>query len=135
MLLPRDARIRVIGGQDAAFLADGVNYDEGGALEKQLGRRKDTEPGAWRIELSPAGDSTDTLFLVVLLPSSLDAAPEHRVRLLEDGDRVGCEISGPQRTTRWWFRPGDNGLDVELVSASGKTSHYPLWAESASGNR
>jgi len=114
ILLPKTPQVRIVGGKDAAFLVDGTNYDEDGTLETQLRKRKGAEAGSWRIEISPATDAADTLFLVVMLPSSLTSSPAHQVRLLEETDRLGCEIAGPQRTTRWWFSPGRNGLDVEV---------------------
>jgi len=128
ILLPKTAKVRIVGGKGAAFLADGMNYDEDGALEEKLRRRKDTEPGAWRIEISPANDAADALFLVVMLPSSLTSPPAHHVRLLEETDRLGCEVVGPKRTTRWWFRPGRNGLDVEVISSNGESNRYPVWS-------
>jgi hypothetical protein len=129
ILLPKTARVQIIGGNNAAFLVDGTNYDEDGALEKQMRKRKNTEPGAWRVEISPENDATDTLFLVVMLPSSLTSSPAHQVRLLEETDRLGCEIAGPKRTTRWWFSPGRNGLDVEVISPSGASTTYPVWSK------
>jgi len=134
ILLPKTPKVRIVGGKDAAFLADGINYDEDGALEKQLRRRKNTEPGAWRIEISPANDTADSLFLIVMLPSSLASATTHQVRLLEETDRLGCEITGPQRTTRWWFYPGHKGLDIEVIAADGKRKRYPLRVEKSSAD-
>jgi len=128
ILLPKTPQIQFIGGNNAAFLADGTNYDEDGALEKQMLKRKHTEPGAWRIEISPANDAADALFLIVMLPSSLAASPAHHIRLLEETDRFGCEIIGPQRTTRWWFSPGQNGADIEVISGNGKNTRYPVWS-------
>jgi hypothetical protein len=46
----------------------------------------------------------------------LGVQPEHRVRLLEDAVRVGCEIVGPKRTTKWWFDRSANGSLVESIS-------------------
>jgi hypothetical protein len=129
ILLPITPQVQLIGGNNAAFLADGTNYDEDGTLEKQLRKRKKMEPGAWRIEISPANDATDALFLVVMLPSSLTSSPPHQVRLLEKTDRLGCEIAGPKRTTRWWFKPGRNGLDVEVIAPSGEMTRHPIWSE------
>jgi hypothetical protein len=108
---------------------DGTNYDEDGALEKQMLKRKNTEPGAWRVEISPENDAADTLFLVVMLPSSLTSSPAHQVRLLEETDRLGCEITGPKRTTRWWFSPGRNGLDIEVISLDGEITRHPVWVK------
>ena len=35
-------------------------------------------------------------------------------KVAADG-RVGAEIAGPRRTTRWWFEPGRLGARVEVV--------------------
>ena len=65
--------------------------------------------------------------MVVMLPSSLTARPEHQIRLLEDDGRVGCEIAGPERTTRWWFSPGRNGLDIEILAPGKESSMHAIW--------
>ncbi|HEX7272006.1 MAG TPA: hypothetical protein VF420_07645, partial [Casimicrobiaceae bacterium] len=46
----------------------------------------------------------------------------HKVRLLQSGNRVGCEVVGPNRTTRWWFEPGRNRAEIEVVG--GADSHH-----------
>ena len=118
VLLPKEAQINAIGGPGFEFFVDDKNYDEGGKLQeliKRLGPGRG-EPGAWRLEVSPASDAKADQFLVVMLPSALAGRPAHRVRLLEEGGRVGCEIAGPKRTTRWWFTPGKNGVDVQVVA-------------------
>jgi hypothetical protein len=132
ILLPKKPQVRIVGGNNAAFLADGTNYDEDGALERQMRKRKKTEPGAWRIEISPEYDAADALFLIVMLPSSLTSYPTHQIRLLEEADRLGCEVVGPKRTTRWWFTPGRNGFDVEVIAPSGERNRYPVWSEGSS---
>jgi hypothetical protein len=58
------------------------------------------------------------VFLVVLLPRVGTAPPAPRVRLLESGNRVGCEIVGLNRTTRWWFERGRDAAEIEVVGAS-----------------
>jgi hypothetical protein len=128
VLLPMAAEIQFVGGKGASFLVDGVNYDEDGGVKELLGRRKGLEPGAWRIEVTPANDDEDNLFLVVMLPSKTPS-PAHRIRPLNDTGRLGCEIAGPTRTTRWWFTPGRNGLDVDVVSGDGTTFSYPVWSQ------
>jgi hypothetical protein len=70
-----------------------------------------------------------TNFLVVMLPSSQTSSPTHHIRLLEEADRLGCEIAGPKRTTRWWFSPGRNGLDVEVISPDGEMTRHPVWVK------
>jgi len=126
VLLPKDAVINPLGGRGFEFFVDDRNYDENGTLRELIGKlgSNGAEAGAWRIEVSPARDAKDDLFLVVLLPSGGDARPAHRVRLLELGDRVGCEIVGPNRTTRWWFEPGRNGAQIDIVS--GPDAHHYL---------
>ena len=118
VLLPREAVINAIGGRGLEFLADDKNYDENGTLYETIRKLGPTngEPGSWRIEVSPPQDETDDQFLVVLLPVAGASVPAHRVRLLESGKRVGCEVVGPNRTVRWWFEPGQNGAEVEVFT-------------------
>ncbi len=125
VLLPKDPVINPLGGRGFEFFVDDRNYDENGALRELIRKQgpNGAEPGAWRIEISPPRDAKEDLFLVVLLPSAGDARLVHRVRLLESGDRVGCEIVGPNRTTRWWFEAGRNEAQIEIVSGS-DTHHY-----------
>lgn len=128
VLLPKGAQINPIGGDGLEFFVDNKNYDENGTLQKtikQLGRNR-SEPGAWRIEVSPPQDAIDDVFLVVLLPSTLTARPQHRVSLLESGTRVGCEIVGPTRTTRWWFEPGRNGAEIEILVGEESRRHVVM---------
>jgi VanZ family protein len=128
VLLPKDASINAVGGPGLEFLAGDRNYDENGKLAdivKKLGPNR-SEPGAWRIEVSPPRDAREDRFLVVMLPSAFGTTPAHRVRLLESGDRVGCEIAGPNRTTRWWFTPGRNGVQVQVTEGTRTTDHDVL---------
>ena len=127
VLLPRDAVIHTIGGRGFEFFVNDRNYDENGTVQnviKQLGPNEG-EPGAWRVEVSPALGLKKDLFLVVLLPTAADEVPTHDVRLLESGNRVGCEIVGPNRTTRWWFEAGRNGVEIE-VSSHGEERRYAI---------
>jgi VanZ family protein len=118
VLLPKDAVINAIGGHGLEFFVDDKNYDENGTLQEfiqKLGANRG-EPGRWRIEVSPPQDATDDQFLVVLLPLAGANVPAHRVRLLESGKRIGCEVVGPNHTVRWWFEPGHNGAEVEVFA-------------------
>ena len=125
VLLPKGALIKSVGGPGLEFVVDGKNYDENGKLEAMIAKLGPNrgEPGAWRIEVSPPKDETEDSFLVVLLPTAWGVQPAQRVRLLESGPRVGCEIAGPKRTTRWWFEPGSNQVDIE-VAAGGEVRRY-----------
>lgn len=116
VLLPKDALINAIGGPGFEFFVDDQNYDEKGKLQetiKKLGPGR-AEPGAWRLEVSPGRDAKSDLFLIVMLPATLTGQVTHRVRLLEEGGKVGCEVVGPKRTTRWWFGARNNELEVEI---------------------
>jgi VanZ family protein len=120
VLLPKQAVINAVGGRGLEFLVDDKNYDENGTLQeliRKLGPNRG-EPGKWRIEVSPPQDATDDQFLVVLLPTAGSSTPNHRVRLLESGKRVGCEVVGPNRTVRWWFEPGRNHAEIEVLAGS-----------------
>jgi VanZ family protein len=132
VLLPKDALINTIGGHGFEFFVDAKNYDENGTLYEAIRKAgaRNVEPGAWRIEVSPPQDETEDVFLVVLLPHAGNAAVP-RVRLLESGKRVGCEIVGPNRTTRWWFEPGHEGAEIEVESGVDR-SRYEIKGPEAS---
>ena len=120
VLLPKEALINAVGGRGLEFFVDDRNYDENGTLPdliRKLGPNN-AEPGAWRIEVSPPGDEREDMFLVVLMPIIGTSHPVPRVRLLESGKRVGCEIVGFNRTTRWWFEQGHIEAEVEVSSGS-----------------
>ena len=125
VLLPSEAAVNVVGGPGLEFFVDDRNYDENGTLWETVKKRPAPapEPGAWRVEVSPSGDTREDRFLVVLLPTGPGVRPEHAVRLLEDGGRVGCEIVGPKRTTRWWFDASVNGPTVEIFDTTGVREH------------
>ena len=120
--------INPVGGRGLEFFVDDKNYDENGTLRELIRKLGPTngEPGAWRIEVSPPSDEKEDLFLVVLLPTAAAERPKHQVRLLESGKRVGCEIVGPNRTTRWWFDPGRNHVEIEVKGA---------WSEAGTRSR
>ncbi len=132
VLLPKGATINAIGGHGFEFFVDDKNYDENGTLQNAIRKLgpNNGEPGAWRVEVSPAEDAADSQFLVVLLPTGVNERPTHRVRLLESGARVGCEVVGPKRTTRWWFDPARNGLELEVIAGS-QERRYPIVGQPA----
>jgi VanZ family protein len=106
VLFPERHVLRAVGGPGFEFFVGDRNYDEGGAVLSLVRqpRRRGVEPGEWRIELAPAVAAEQDEFLVVMLPSAAAGeAPTHRITKILAGDRVGCEIAGPKRTTRWLF--------------------------------
>ena len=91
-------RVHIVGAT-TPLPVDGTNYDEDGALEKQMLKRKkrNREPGAkYRLKMSRGHPIPDRH-----AAASLTSSPTHQVRLLEEKDMLGCEIVGPKRTTRW----------------------------------
>ena len=132
VLLPKDALINTLGGRGFEFFVDDRNYDENGTLHDATRMGRDVEPGAWRIEVSPPGDATEDEFLVVLLPRGAgNAPPVPQVRLLESGKRVGCEIVGPTRTTRWWFEPGHDKAEIEVENGVARSRYEVKGPEAA----
>lgn len=123
VLLPRAAALLPVGGRGLEFLVDGRNFDEDGKLldviERSPAHRSET--GRWRLELMPLADAAADQFLVVMLPTRLGQPAPHRVRLIEDGDRVGAEVAGPRRTVRYWFRAGELAAQVQVTGATGGT--------------
>lgn len=124
VLLPKHPVINALGGHGFEFFAGDRNYAEGGKVYDMIRNLKSTqaEPGTWRIEVSPPDDAVSDLFLIVMLPGN--PPPPHRVRLLEEKDRVGCEIAGPKRTTRWWFERDRNSAEIEVFNSDGGVSHH-----------
>ena len=108
----------------AKITVDGKNYDEGGRAQAAIAKLAHgrAEPGAWRIELMPSEAAKEDQFLVVMFPTTTAAAPAARVTRIEAEGRVGAEIVGPRRTTRWWFVPGQLGATVEVIERHG---HLP----------
>lgn len=123
VVLPVQRTLQLVGGEARAFEVDGYNYDQGVATT--LARRRDAEPGQWRVELSPSIDSLEERFLVVMLPSTAGKAPGHRItRLTENDTRViGLEVAGPTRVTRWYFNSAGTGLRIEVGDEHGGRMH------------
>lgn len=125
VVLPRERFLTLIGGRGFEFFVDGHNYNVEGKLWDKLRKGENApEPGAWRIELSPAREAADNQFLVVLLPTRIGETPPHQIRPLQAGNEVGCEIRGPRRTTRWWFTPGQLGVRIEVEDGGAVSLHH-----------
>lgn len=108
VLWPIKPDLTAVGGPGKEFWVDGKNYDDDGRLKALIARKhkqgNHSEPGAWRIELSPSTSSADDDFLVVMLPRLAKEGPaSHQIRRLESGAGPAVEVVGPRRTTRWYF--------------------------------
>lgn len=129
VLLPANHNISIVGGIGSEFLVDGKNYDEDGKTTELLEskRRKTIEAGSWRVELSPAAMRQEDLFMVVLMPyGTSDLNPPARVRRLEDGSRIGCEITTGKHKTTWWFDRQGSGPVIQINSADGRLRTHDL---------
>lgn len=119
VLLPKQAYVNIIGGRGFQFYVDGKNYDDNGrvftVLRKRLAGHYHPEPGAWRIEVSPTLEHKTDNFLVVMFPTLGTKAPKASVRYLEFQNKPGCEIHGPQRTSRWVFDPTTGAVHVTII--------------------
>ncbi|MAT66089.1 MAG: heparinase, partial [Gammaproteobacteria bacterium] len=118
ILLPEQPRIQRIGGEGQEFRLGDRNYDDDGAVYTRIAKRDERgrtlEPGAWRLEVSPSAPARLDHYLVVMLPSLLDAGRATEARRLPDRDNaVGCEIRSGERRSQWWF--ARDGSQVELV--------------------
>jgi VanZ family protein len=120
VILPESHLLTAIGGPGFEFYVDGRNYDEEGKLKIPPRRpgAAGPEPGAWRIELSPQREALSDRFLVVLLPAPLGEAPAHQISRFEEGLRLGLEIKGPQRTTRWLFDRERGLADLRVIEGA-----------------
>ncbi|MHC4739896.1 MAG: heparinase II/III domain-containing protein [Planctomycetota bacterium] len=79
-LLPADARVEVIGGPGKEFWSDGQNFPI-------ANKRRECEPGAWRVEVYPGTARKRDIFCHVLYAtdSVREAAPEVQIT---DGEQV-----------------------------------------------
>jgi len=122
VLLPETANISAIGGFNQEFFIGNKNFNSHGKVAETVKRKRSLpEPGAWRVEISSKINTKDDTFLVILLPSLADKTMQYRIRKLNDKDKVGCEIIGPQRTTRWWFNTKNHSTQVEIIT---NNTHY-----------
>ena len=133
ILLPKDPIIHIIGGKGFEFFVDGKNYDEKGQVAEMVRTvKKNAEPGTWRVEVMPSVDAKEDLFLNVLLPSSGQQHPTHKIKLLESGNHPTCEVQGPTRTTQWRFNRGGNDVEIKIqnnINHAKASRSYHVFAE------
>lgn len=127
VLYPRDARIVPIGGKGFEFFVDGLNFDENGTLAANIARGpSDLDPGAWRLEISPAAPALEDRFLVVLRPG-LGALPPLDATVVEQADGIVADISLPGR--RLALRYPHDRLAVEATVTLADGSRRTLSVE------
>lgn len=92
VLLPRaeNSQARLVGGPGKEFSVFGKNYAND--VDPQRLAHGSMEPGAWRIEVSPAEPRAEDLLLNVMQMTDRTAGEILPVQRLETSDRVGCLI-------------------------------------------
>jgi hypothetical protein len=85
-LAPAKHEIRAIGGPGKEFWVDGANYPPGRSP------RENEEPGAWRVEVSPAEERTDDRFLHVIFIGKEGAAVPAKPGSFTAGGMQGCRV-------------------------------------------
>lgn len=119
VLFPRDARIVPIGGKGFEFFVDGQNYDEDGGIDANIARGPpELDPGAWRLEITPAQPALEDRFLVVLRPG-LSPLPALETKVLETADNIGTEIALPGHSLTLRYPRDRLAVEVTLTQADG----------------
>lgn len=92
-LLPRDARLELVGGPGREFWIDGRNHPP--AASSMQGKWADIA-GRWRMEVSPGGKRTLDYFLHALLVDDAGAPPVDpgEVRPVEGTGCAGAHVAG-----------------------------------------
>lgn len=85
-VFPEDAEISLVGGRGKEFFVNGVNYPPSRTA------RATEEPGAWRVEVSPAGKRTSDRFLHVLFPADAGEPAPPRPEAIAAGDLCGVVV-------------------------------------------
>lgn len=134
VIRPRQPQLHPVGGPGFEFWVDGKNYDENGTLAQAIARKgQPTEPGAWRIELSPPAPQREDEFLVVLIPRLAGDSSRPSVRELRQGADYGVEITAGSEARRWWFISGQQGVRLEYngqilpISVEQEFAEEPSW--------
>ncbi|HEB78463.1 MAG TPA: DUF4962 domain-containing protein [Methylothermaceae bacterium] len=115
VLYPRDAYLNPIGGTGFEFWVDGRNYDENGEIWRRVARAPEPkpEPGRWRVEIVPPVARQRDRFLMVLKPALRGRHNATIVTPIEEGNTIGCRLTGTDRTVSLRFPASLDGVIVE----------------------
>lgn len=97
VLLPQRAQITTLGGPGKEFWVDGKNYDDDGGVFKALRsqRRRETEAGAWRIEVTPGFQTSQRDHFLVALDPKLDwSEPPPAIQCSQQSGAIDCVVRG-----------------------------------------
>ncbi len=125
VIRPRQPSINLIGGPGFEFYADGKNYDAGGKVWQAVKtRKKDAQPGRWRVELESQNEEEELHFFVVLVPRLEDA--RENLSVTKDTNGQGVTLTGPTRTTHWHFNTAANAVQVDIHNSNGSVQHIKI---------
>ncbi len=115
-LLPEDTTINAIGGSGKEYWVDGENYPPN--------ETRDSEAGAWRVEVNPARESASDFSLHVLIAS--DAGRSQNLPQVKgstrDGQTAIVEIAdGTGKATLQFRAKGQTGGHISIAQKVGRS--------------
>jgi heparinase II/III-like protein/uncharacterized protein DUF4962 len=123
-MLPKDIEIEKVGGPGHEFEVDGVNHNKAqkGKTIQPNPVSGPSEPGSWRIEISPKKAQKDDLFLNVLYACDAKTSEIPKVERLESDSMAGAVIEDSAINRIVLFPNMDNlGKEISSVSFNYKT--------------
>ena len=114
VIQPAKYSTSIIGGKGYEFFVDGRNYTNNDSVYDIIEKRPDTEPGAWRIELSPDTQNLVDHFLVVMHPEPSNTSASYlQVEPAIRSGFYGCTVHGKDGARTWWFRKDAGEIKIE----------------------
>ena len=110
--LPLEPRITRVGGTGLEFYVDGKNYDENGKVFEIVRKRRNIEPGNWRIELQSRAQQRQVSFLVFMFPWSDREPVDDNVDCVQHSEQIVCTIRNLGRRATYAFSANSNGLEI-----------------------
>ncbi len=103
VLLPKPSNIKKLGGPGLAFYVDGKNYDERGTLVNAISRKRDVEPGNWRLAINAPGREKQAHFLVLLqaIPEGNFGHSLTEVKLATTNNKLQLSYQGLTGKVSW----------------------------------
>ncbi|MBW2457030.1 MAG: hypothetical protein JRI68_21120, partial [Deltaproteobacteria bacterium] len=122
-VLPEDAVLTAVGGAGQEFWVESTqtNY--------AVTKAPPAEPGAWRVEISPAAAATDDLFLTVMTVMASSEAGQPTVELIRENGLVGASADG------WTAVYSESGalLSSGQLTLAGQSSYHVLACDLEAG--
>jgi hypothetical protein len=113
-LLPKERKIRRIGGSGYEFYADGQNRPISKTIPAD---RLSDDPGAWRVEVVPVNSQADQQFLHVLKISEATETSMEAAVLVETAESIGVAIENVGTVT--FPLDGIDPASIDLIDPPG----------------